>query len=274
MHTQADVCSRWKSAHVLTTPDVLMASGADCDPGYLAPGAIVDVLSRLNMFRWLNGLGPTSDDPQLDAAAQKCADLEAFWPFMGGDPHSPPSTSKCWSSDGATAAQTSNVAWGSGNPAQSIDQWMQDTDNDSNLGHRRWIVNPPLGPVGIGYWKTGGVYGDAACMQVFGTSNTGPNPSWTAVPNAGFVPIEITAWTWSFHGSLGGIATATVSVLRVDDSTNLPVTVTPLDMGYGQEAVGFKPQGWTAEAGKTYRVTVTGPPSGPVTYDVKPVTCN
>ena len=44
--------------------------------------------------------------------------------------------------------------------------------------------------------------------------------------------------------------------------------------GYEQNTMGFKPMGWTAEAGKTYRVTIAGLTGGNVVYDVKSVTCN
>ncbi len=273
-HTQQDVCDHWKNGHVLTETNPLTATGADCDPGALTQAALTDTLVRLNMFRWLAGLGPTSDDPTLNAKAQKCANLESWWPWTGGNPHSPPSTSKCYTPDGASAAGQSNIAWGSGNPPNAIDQWFQDSGNETTLGHRRWLLNPPLDPIGMGYWQTGGKYGNAACIMVFGGSGTGANPPWTAFPPPGFAPDTITKWTWSFHGSLGGISNAGVTMLRVDDNTPLPVTVLPLQQGFAQSATSWTPKGWTPEAGKTYRVTISGLSGGDVTYDVKPVICN
>jgi hypothetical protein len=180
----------------------------------------------------------------------------------------------CYSPEGAASAGQSNIAWGSGHPAPAIDQFMQDNGNATTMGHRRWIVNPPLQPVGIGYWETGGTYGNAECLRVFGTGGNGPNPPWTSVPNPGFVPLEIATWTWTFHGSLGGIPGAGVAVLRVDDNTPLPVAMQALQQGYAQDAISWNPSGWTVEAGKTYRVTVSGLGGGDVVYDVKPVVCN
>src|SRR5262245_49733532 len=167
----------------------------------------------------------------------------------------------------------SNIAWGPGHPSQAIDQFMQDSGNDTTLGHRRWIVNPPLDPVGIGYWQTGGQYGNAECLRVFGSSGMGPNPAWVAVPNQGFVPVEIAQWTWSFHGSISGVANAQISMLRVDDNTRVSVTVKTLAQGYGQDAISWTVQGGV-QAGKTYRVTVSGVQGGDIVYDVKPVACN
>jgi uncharacterized protein YkwD len=274
-HTQQDVCDHWKNGHALTENNPLVASGADCDPGSLTQAALTDTLVRLNMFRWLAGLGPTSDDPTLNANAQKCANLEAWWDFSSTtSPHSPPSSSKCYTTEGGSAAGMSNIAWGSGNPPQAIDQWFEDQGNATTLGHRRWLLNPPLDPIGMGYWQTGGQYGNAACIIVFNGNGTGASPPWTAFPPPGFVPDTITQWTWSFHGSLGGIANASITMLRVDDNTPLSVAVQTLNQGYAQDAISWTPKGWAPEVGKTYRVTVSGLSGGDVTYDVKPVSCN
>jgi hypothetical protein len=272
--TEGEVCSQWTAGHVVTEPNPLDASGEDCDPGVLRPGAITDTLVRINLFRWLAGLGPTTADDGMNATAQKCANLEAFWPWQGGSPHFPPESSKCYTPEGAAGAGSSNLAWGSGHPAQAINQYMQDNGNETTMGHRAWIMNPPLGPVGIGYWQTGGPYGNAQCLGVFGGSGGGPSPKWTGVPNAGFVPLTIAQWTWTFHGSLAGVSNATITMLRVDDNTPLEVTIQKLQQGYGQYAtISWRPKGWTVEAGKTYRVTV-GLTNEDVVYDVKPVNCN
>jgi len=273
-HTQEDVCDHWKAGHVVTEPNPLTSTGAECDAGSLKQAAIVDTLTRINMFRWLSGLGPTSDSAAFDADAQKCANLESWWPWVGGSPHQPPMTSKCYTPEGAATAGQSNIAWGSNSPAQAIDQFMQDNGNETTMGHRRWILNPPLGPIGIGYWQGGGMYGNAECLRVFGTSGGGPNPPWVSVPTAGFAPLVTAGWTWTFHGSLGGIANATATVLRVDDNMALPVTMLKLSQGYAQETTSWAANGWKAEAGKTYRVTIAGLTGGDVVYDVKPVVCN
>lgn len=271
VHTQQEVCDKWTSGHVVTTPDPLITNGMDCDPGTLKQGAITDTLLRLNMFRWFNGLGPTTSDPGLNQTDQYCANMESWWDFSSGQsPHSPPASAKCYTAQGASGAGMSNIAWGNG-PADSIDQFFEDNGNETTMGHRRWLVNPPLGPVGIGYWEGGGQYGSAECLAVFGSSGGGPTPPWVAVPNQGFVPLQIATWTWTFHAS--GANNAAISVLRVDDNTPLPITIKKLSQGFGVEAISWTKNGWQAEAGKTYRVTVSGLGGGDVVYDVKPVDC-
>lgn len=275
-HTQDDVCSHWKDGHVVTEPKAMTATVTECTIGSIKPGAITDTLVRLNLFRWLEGLGPVSDDAQYDADAQACSNLESWWDFDSPDsPHMPTASAKCYTAAGAATAGQSNLAWGSGGPAQSIDQYMEDNGNDTTLGHRRWLLNPPLNPIGVGYWEKGGKYGNASCLRVFASKGTGPKPSWNAVPPAGFAPLQMAQYKqWSFEGSLAGIAKATASVLRVEDNMALPVTQQALSQGYGQDTMSFLPNGWTAEAGKTYRVTITGLSAGDVSYDVKPVACN
>ncbi|MCC6524050.1 MAG: CAP domain-containing protein [Polyangiaceae bacterium] len=273
-HTQQEVCDKWNTGHVVTSPSPLVTSGADCDAGSLVQAALDDTLVRINMFRWLLGLGPTSDDPGLNANAQLCANLESWWAWPPGEsPHFPPSSSKCYTATGGATAGQSNIAWGSGHPAQAIDQFMEDGGNETTMGHRRWILNPPLGPVGIGYWEGGGQYGNAECLAVFGSSGGGPNPPWVAHPNPGYTPLTMAQWTWTFHGSLSGIPSAQVSMLRVDDNTPLAVTVQTLSQGYGQDCISWRPSGWTPQAGMTYRVTISGLGGGDVVYDVKPVGC-
>lgn len=272
---EAEVCAAWKQGHVEQEPEPVSASGEQCDAGALKSGALLDTLARLNMFRWLAGLGPTTNDAALDAAAQKCANLEAWWDFSKPEnPHAPPPGSTCYTEEGAQTAGQSNIAWGSGTPANAMDQFMTDEGNDATMGHRRWLVNPPLGPVGIGFWEPGGMYGNAMCLRVFGAQGSGPKPPWVAVPNPGYVPLEMAQWTWTFHGSLEGLASAQVAMARVDDGAPLELTTTQLQQGFGQDAISWRPAGWTVEAGKTYRVTISGLADGDVSYEVKPVACN
>lgn len=272
----ADVCTRWKADHVLTDAHPFSANTAgDCDIGMLSTAGKADALKRLNLFRWLSGLGPTTEDAGLDATDQACANLEAWWDFTStASPHAPPATTKCYTAQGASGAGMSNIAWGSGDPSQAMDQWVEDNGNATTMGHRRWIVNPPLGPIGLGYWQTGGTYGNAACLAVFGSSGTSVVPPWVAVPNPGPVPVEVAKWTWTFHSNLGGTENANIAVLRLSDHAMLAVTKQTLQQGYGQKAIAWQPMGWTPAAGETYRVTISGLTGGDVVYAVKPVTCN
>jgi hypothetical protein len=214
------------------------------------------------MFRWLAGLGAVTDDPARNTIAQLCATLMNA---NGRISHTPDASWDCYTSQGAEGAGSSNLALGIRSPAQAIDLYMADPGTPS-LGHRRWILNDPLGRVSIGF------AGNAQCLGVFDSSGT-TSRTWTAYPNPGPAPLETASDLWSFHSrslSLGG---SDVTVERVSDGSALAVRVTHPTAGFGPDTVAFEPMGWTPTAGTSYRVTITGVSGGPIVYIVQLVSC-
>lgn len=272
-YTRDEVCGRYAYGMEVTELAPFDTPAEACDPGVLKPGAIADTLRRLDMFRWFAGLSPVTHDPVLDAAAQKCANLQAWWISFEGNPHNPPHDAPCYTDDGAKSASESNIAW-SPDPASSIDRYMIETWNETTMGHRRWILNPPLAKVGIGHWEQAGTQTHAQCLRVIDRSGEGRTPPWVAVPNPGFVPLPLSRWTWTFHGESASIPDATVTVRRLDGGAaeELPVVVHRLDQGYGQNTVSWNPVGWETKAGGAYEVTI-GLAEGDVVYVVKPINC-
>jgi hypothetical protein len=275
--SQAEVCSAWQAGHQTVASSPFTPGANTCDPGSLPPEAVVDALRRLNLFRWLVGLGPTTDDPTQDPNDQACADISANNP-AGPQAHFPDPSSTCYSSAGAAGAGSSNIAWGCDSAADAMDQWMEDDGNETTLGHRRWLLNPPLGPVGLGFYSGGsGTWGSASCLGVFGASNPGPNPSWYAYPPPGYAPLETVSGIWSLHSGQWGVDAITVTITRASDGATLPVQMLPLSGGYGQDAAAWQldpssGQGFTA--GETYHVTISHLSGAPdFTYDVMPVQC-
>jgi hypothetical protein len=261
---QNDVCAAWKLGRTITDPKPWKAGAMQCDPGTLSRAGIDDTLRRVDLYRWLAGLYPVTDDPTWDTNDQLCAVMEAANGMLN---HTPPMNWKCWTQAAYDASSSSNLAWGPSNAADSIDMYLDDNGTPS-LGHRRWVMNPPLDGVGVGFANT------FSCLHVFGGGNQTPAAKWQAVPNQGFVPLPLAGFaTWSFHAAGVTFGNAAITVVRVDDGMNLPVSIVQLPAGYGVDAVGFARGGWQAEAGKTYRVTVAGTGLGKVTYDVKPVNC-
>ncbi|MGE0326131.1 MAG: hypothetical protein AB7S68_27635 [Polyangiaceae bacterium] len=271
-HSQQAVCDMWNWGHQIDDANPWTSGGSQCDPGTTSRVGLNDTVRRLNAFRWLIGLGPSADSASADETGRWCAVL-ASWnpPGTVPDPHNPPSSATCYTAAGATGTGSSNLAWGPRHPANAIDQFVQDNGVGS-LGHRRWIFNPPLGPVGIGYYAGGGQYGDAQCLGVFASTGGGPSPDWVSWPPPGFAPVSVFAWTWSFHHK-NSLSSATVSVTRNSDGMNMPVSVTALTGGYGSLKAIAISKSWTASVGESYTVTVSGFTGGPVTYQVTPVSC-
>lgn len=271
LRSQDQVCAKYHLGVLTRTGDGFTVTAATCDQGVLSRDAIDDALTRLNLHRWLAGLGPAGDDASADDAAQKCA-LVSAWNPAGPSAHFPQPGATCYTPGGASGAGSSNLAWGCGTAADAIDQWMIDSGNDTTFGHRRWLLSPPLGPVGIGLYRGGNNYGSASCLGVLGSSGGGPDPGVIAYPPPGFVPLELAQWTWTVQGALPG-GTLGATVTRASDGAAQDVTLAPLQGSYGySSALSLTRNGWSPAAGETYHVTITGT-GAPLTYDVKPVHC-
>ncbi len=286
-HSQSDVCQKWKDGHVVTTPQPFTKGAGQCDLGTFSAGGITDTLTRINMFRWFEMLAPVTDDPTKNAGDQACAVIQANNnpSSLTPSPHQPPNSATCYTSLGATWAGQSNLAWGT-STGDSIDLYIREpgAGNAGSLGHRRWVFNPPLGKVGIGYVATGsntnGYGGQAQCLGVFDTTGSGPKPTWYAWPPPGYIPVQVTqavvnqGWAWSFSlKQKNTVNNAVITVKNLTTNADAPVTIQKLGTGYGDDAISFYPNGWTPAAGSVYRVNVDLG-SSKVVYDVLPVTCN
>ena len=272
-HASSDVCAQWAEGHRTTAAQAYVPGATMCDPGSMSRDAINDALRRLNMYRWLVGLTPVTDDATQDMTDQACSLMEHVkgWPGAGNpDPHHPDSSWPCYTANGTMGANSSNISWGTSSAADAMDNWMGDSGNDTTLGHRRWILHPPLGPVGIGF------VGDASCLGVFGSGGGGTAGPWYAYPPPGPVPTSITTNAWSFHTSHLNIGSAAVSIMRMSDGMNMPVRMLTLSQGYGDDTVGWYPSGWVAMAGESYQVQVSGLSGGTsatVSYVVQVISC-
>lgn len=261
--TATEVCAQWRDGHVENESDPWNEVAGDmCGPGTLTAAAIADTVRRVNMFRWMVGLEPITDDPAQHPNDQACA---LMMTRNGALDHSPPTGWTCYSAAGAAGASSSNLALGIGSPAAAIDLYVDDSGVPS-LGHRRWIFNGPLGRVGIGF------AGNAQCLGVFDRSGSSDR-MWTAWPHPGPIPLDAIRGLWSFSSNALATAGATPSVVRVGDGATLPVTVSHPMEGYGPNTVAWAPMGWSAAVGQRYRVTIAGVSGGPIVYEVEPVSC-
>lgn len=271
--TAAQVCTAWTAAETRKEPgDGFTNTPTTCDPGVISRNALDDALARLNFYRWLVGLGPTADDASGNTTGQACAVVSA-WNPAGPAAHFPQSTATCYTPAGAGGAGSSNIAWGARDATDAIDLWMIDFGNETTFGHRRWLLNPPLMPVGIGHYRGGNNYGSASCISVFGSGGSGPRPDFIAFPPPGFSPTPLTQWHWTIHGNIP-LSGTTVTVTRTGDGMVMPTRLEILQGSYGQATVAVFRDGWNPVAGQTYHVRLVGTGGlGVVEYDVKPTDC-
>jgi hypothetical protein len=261
------VCNRWKSDRASLAEGTWSGSVSGCNAGDVASPGRENALKLVNLYRWLVGLPAVSSDASRNSQAQECA---LMMDANNALSHTPPTSWACYSSAGASAAGKSNIATTPG--VKAVDLYIADPGNATTMGHRRWILSNSLGPIGLGSTSS------YSCMWVIGGSGGGSNP-WTAFPPPGpvpialfsvsYAPIDSTGWTIQSDSISFGSVQATVS----DGGNSLPVNVVKLASGYGSSsAINLVPQGWKAQAGHTYQVTVTGA-SQPISYAVEVVSC-
>lgn len=258
----ADVCAAWTEGHRRTAASAWNEGATECDSGSMSRDALDDTLRRISMFRYFVGLPPVVDEAGRNSIDQACANLM----YRNGTiDHFPPMSWRCYSEAGAMGASSSNLAYGTSNAADAIDLFISDNGVPS-LGHRRWVLNDPLGVVGIGF------AGNSTCLGVFDGSGSGDRP-WTSWPNPGPSPVEGLGSLWSFHSRSMSLGAATVTMSRIADGSALGVSVSHPPDGYGPSTVSWAPMGWTPTAGERYRVTVSNAGSD-ITYDVELVACD
>jgi hypothetical protein len=222
----------------------------------------------VNMYRTFAGLPSVTLDPELNRKDQQCALIIRANNTLT---HTPASTSKCYTADGATASSSSNITTGS--TLSSMAGYMVDPGNATTIGHRRWILSNSLGPIGVGGTDR------SSCLWTLNGKGKAGKP-WMAWPPAGKIPLQ--ALSAQFAGSVDttgwsiqsdGINLASAQVTVTSDGMPLAVTVTQLGANYGSRyAIRFNPSGWTTAAGKKYSVSVAGVTPA-IAYDVEVVNC-
>jgi hypothetical protein len=268
-----------------------------CTPGTVSASYAGATLDRINFFRQISGL-PTitfflpTDTPALNAQAS--ALMQGANPWDGSvSPHSPPTTWKCYTAGGASAAGSSNLAKGGVGPG-AIDLYMDDFGGGNlQVGHRRWLLYPPFIRSASGDVPSSGTSPNnitsANDLVVFGSGTHGSRPAMpdgVAWPPGGFVPYQAlpdVSNRWSFHWPGANFASASVSITK----NGQPVSILNYDArdnsGFGDAAIVFRPNNIAANGpfvsyanpgavDQAYVVTVSGITGGgapsSVTYTV------
>jgi len=124
----------------------------NCQEGQLKAIEKQKILAKVNSIRAIHGLKPVTYNNSKDIYVQKSALLTAANEMLS---HQPPSSWKCYSPEGATGSQSSNlhIRWFYGSsygPSEdAVNSWMIDL-NVEVCGHRRWIIDPFLKFIAFG----------------------------------------------------------------------------------------------------------------------------
>jgi uncharacterized protein YkwD len=179
-------------------------------PGSLHADYIQDGVNAVNFYRFLSGLpyDVTSTDA-LNLQAQYGSVLLASEGNFSHRPPQPADMPKDFYDKGYESTTHADIYASYGYDdhivARSIDAYMEDSDQDNLevVGHRRWILNPPLEKIGIGLAE-GVEDWEYSALQVFDKSRTeNIDYEYIAYPAQGAFPIEVfkstSAWSVSIN---------------------------------------------------------------------------
>ena len=225
---QQAIADYWNSLtpEATTVFTALPSTRAPYAIGALDSTYLNDGLHRLNFYRWLAGLESVTLSDHLNVQAQYGAVVLAANDSLTHTPKKPSGMTESFYRMGANACAGSNISmrfgYDIGTLLQSALQAHMDelsASNRTDLGHRRWLLNPALGKVGFGL-ATSATNRQYITVPISDDTGTGATPEAILWPAAGAFPNNIfTPGTpWSVI-----LDTATY---RIPRETQLQITVT------------------------------------------------
>lgn len=168
-HTQAEIKAKFQELYFSVNDEPTYAEDYSTTSPYSA-GKLSDeelqaALNSVNFTRYVAGL---PYDVKLDSNYSVYAQHSSLVNYMNNSLSHFPSQPSGLPDDlyelGYSGSGRSNIAMGFGNVASSvIAGYMEDSDNSNidRVGHRRWVLNPPMQYTGFGY------VGNATAMYAF-----------------------------------------------------------------------------------------------------------
>lgn len=164
----------------------------ECDIGVHSEDDILDTVDAMNFYRYLTGIDPVvrSKETKVIEEQMKGAKMMSANNILN---HVGWTTDhKCYSDDAARATRSSNIAMGYGCTANTIKGYIDDTGT-SSLGHRLWLLFPPINTLAIG------IDGSYSAIRVFDFEQNGKTTAdFIAFPPPGPIPYNLIPRDWSF----------------------------------------------------------------------------
>lgn len=163
--------------------------------GELIEAFLQDGLNSANLVRYLAYLPADLElNKTLNSNAQHGATLLAAIGKLTHFPNKPDDMDQDFYNIRYSSTSSSNIGAGYTSLVHSIvSGYMRNTDegNLRMVGHRRWILNPPLKQIGFGFASGNLGYGRYTAMQVFDRSRTEAfKYDFTAWPSQKAFPLE------------------------------------------------------------------------------------
>lgn len=188
------ICQSYQTNYVWNRKNPCYTPGHDCIYGEHSQEDMEWTTKRVNFFRQLTGLStiPQSTNKELINQTNQASLIMDKNNIFGHDLSN--KSLKCWSEPGQNGAKNSNiyVTTGTACSTDSIPTYIDDS-NTPSLGHRRWILNPPLSEV------VSGVGEKHSALLVMGvTQGANAVSKFLAYPPPGPVPSSLIYTDWSF----------------------------------------------------------------------------
>jgi len=193
---------------------------------------------RINWFRAMGGIPAQI---AFDPVNYSAWDAQAALMMSANNQlnHYPPVGWLAYTSEGATAAGSSNLSLGVDGPSAITGYVMDGGSNNAEVGHRRWILYPQTQTMGSGDVDATGSFLAANATWVIDSKFGGTRPNtrdgFVAWPPPGYVPYQVVFPRWSFSYPNADFTNATVTMM----SNGVPVAVAPevQAQGYGENTI-------------------------------------
>lgn len=248
----------------------------NCNEGTTSDAFREAVQLRINYFRAMAGVpSEIKLSKEYNHKAQEAALMMSVNKSLS---HNPPTSWKCYSTDGDQAAGNSNISMGAFGP-EAINLYMHDPGNYNYfVGHRRWILYPQTQEMGTGDIPYASGYPGTNALWVFDsnifTSRPDTRDDFVAWPPPGYVPYKVVFPRWSFSYPRADFKSASVSMTSKGKS--IEFTQQPVINGYGENTIVWElndlifdsaPNTDTKYTVKINNVKINGVPRN-FTYDV------
>lgn len=224
-------------------------------PGTQSADSLAKGTSAINFFRGLAGLDSIALSSGQNSTAQATALMMEANRTLS---HNPTNGWPCYTELGRVGAASSNLYY-SDPQIETVSEpvlayMTEKTSGSTEVGHRRWLLNPETTTMGFGTTKM------ANAIHVIGggTSSTRANPDLIAFPNAGYFPHQLEpSGLWSLSSDRGiDFTNATVKVTDASGA-DMAAVVKPSSSGYGPNSVVFAVPGLKfSQSGGEFNYTV------------------
>lgn len=213
-------------------------AAGDINPAYRDAG-----LLRINMLRALAGVpAAVTLNDSFNAKAQQAALMMSAQNALS---HFPDTNWACRTADGAEAAGRSNLSLGyAGAEAITFGQMEDEGDNNTAVGHRRWLLYPQTQAMGLGDVAGDGTQDHlpANAVWVQDSHIHDPRPAtrddFVAWPPPGYLPYRLAFPRWSLSYPNADFSQASVSVRR--NGADVPVSPEPLAFNIGENTLVWR----------------------------------